>query len=93
MSEPKSRNGRVSLDALAAKVLKGETLTGSDRRRIAAAVTRLARVVEHPAHRSANVEDIKAAIGKAYPSLDDMTREMLIAKLDRIHTLAFRNLK
>lgn len=39
-----------------------------------------------------DVDAIKDAIGKAYPSLDDMTREMLWGKVDRLHGRAFNNL-
>lgn len=39
-----------------------------------------------------DVDDLKAAIGKAYPSLDDGERDMLCEKIDRLHTLAYKNL-
>jgi hypothetical protein len=39
-----------------------------------------------------DVSDIKEAIGKAHPSIDDMDRDNLIEKLDRIHALAFKHM-
>lgn len=39
-----------------------------------------------------DIDAIKDAIGKAYPSIDDMTREMLCEKVDRLHTAAFNAL-
>lgn len=40
-----------------------------------------------------DVDDLKDAIGKAYPSVDDGTRDMLCEKVDRLHTLAYKNLQ
>jgi hypothetical protein len=39
-----------------------------------------------------DVSDIKEAIGEAHPSIDDMERDSLIAKLDRLHALAFKHM-
>lgn len=39
-----------------------------------------------------DVDALKDAIGKAYPSIDDGAREMLCDKLDRIHNLAYKSL-
>jgi hypothetical protein len=37
-----------------------------------------------------DIDDLKEAVREAHPSIDDMARDLLIEKLNRIHTWAYR---